>query len=251
MSFSRKVKLVVSSFIGSKRNKYDSRHRVLESLARRWSFRIYSKNQMWTHDAEYLGVREGFPKSGLPIHDRKFNLYYLAKAARSVQGDTVECGAFKGEGSFIILKANEGSGKLHHIFDSFEGLSAPEAQDEIRTDRTRAWQEHELSVSEDTVRSNLKEFDNIRCYKGWIPARFKDVESNTFSFVHIDVDLFQPTLDSLEFFYPRMNSGGIIVCDDYGFDTCPGAYKAMNEYFEDRRENVVHLTTGQGVLIKQ
>ena len=36
--------------------------------------------------------------------------------------------------------------------------------------------------------------------KGWIPSRFEEVKDKNFSFVHIDVDLYQPTLDSLNFF---------------------------------------------------
>ena len=63
--------------------------------------------------------------------------------------------------------------------------------------------------------------------------------------------LIQPTLDSIEFFYSRMNEGGIIVCDDYGQESCPGANKALNDFMLDKPENIIHLTTGQGVVIKQ
>jgi O-methyltransferase len=40
--------------------------------------------------------------------------------------------------------------------------------------------------------------------KGWIPDVFSAAEAETFCFVHIDVDLYEPTLESMRFFYPRM-----------------------------------------------
>ena len=100
-------------------------------------------------------------------------------------------------------------------------------------------------------RNNLSQFNFVKYYKGWIPDRFSEVQMLTFSFVHIDVDLYQPTLDSIAFFYERLNKGGIMICDDYGFITCPGAKKAMDDFFRDKTEPVIMLTTGQAFIIKQ
>ena len=61
-----------------------------------------------------------------------------------------------------------------------------------------------------------------------------------FSFVHIDVDLYQPTLDCLEFFFPKLVSGGIIVCDDYNSSQFPGAKNAWDYYFKDKKINLFY-----------
>ena len=53
----------------------------------------------------------------------------------------------------------------------------------------------------------LKDFDFVKIYKGWIPEKFNLVDNSKFSFVHIDVDLYEPTLKSLEFFFPRLEEG--------------------------------------------
>lgn len=74
---------------------------------------------------------------------------------------------------------------------------------------------------------------------------------SVFCFVHIDVDLYQPTYDSLAFFYERTSSGGIILCDDYGFITCPGAKAAMDSFFLNKLERIVCLPTGQGFVVKK
>ena len=51
------------------------------------------------------------------------------------------------------------------------------------------------------------------------------------AFLSLDVDLYEPTRASLEFFFPRLAEGGAVFLDDYGFyKTFPGAGKAVDEY---------------------
>jgi O-methyltransferase len=54
----------------------------------------------------------------------------------------------------------------------------------------------------------------------------------------------------LNFFWPRLVPGGIVVCDDYGFTTCPGARSAMDEFFAELGVGIIELTTGQALAIK-
>lgn len=178
-------------------------------------------------------------------YDRKYMLNELLKLAVLVEGDTAECGVFEGASSYLICRRIAGTGKQHHAFDSFEGLSTPEAVDGTH------WTSGDLAVAEQKARQNLQEFDFVQYYKGWIPERFPDVADRKFCLLHIDVDLYQPTLDTLAFFYERMTPGGIILCDDYGFLTCPGAQAAMDEFFSARPEPLLSLPTGQGMVVKQ
>ena len=76
----------------------------------------------------------------------------------------------------------------------------------------------------------LENFNFVKLYKGWIPDRFEEVSGKKFSFAHIDVDLYEPTRDSLEFFFPRLVEGGSIVVDDYGMSQFPGCKKAVDEF---------------------
>jgi hypothetical protein len=90
----------------------------------------------------------------------------------------------------------------------------------------------------------------IQIMRGWIPSRFAEVAEKKFSFVHIDVDLEKPTRDSLEFFYPRLSDGGILLCDDYGFDTCPGVTAAIDEFLALKPEKPIQLDAGGCFFIK-
>ena len=60
----------------------------------------------------------------------------------------------------------------------------------------------------------------------------------------------QPTIDSVSFFYPRLSPGGILVCDDYGFTTCPGATRAIDEFFAGKPEKMLALGGGGGFVVK-
>jgi len=177
--------------------------------------------------------------------DRKYTLDQLMQLAVLIKGDTAECGAYKGASSFLICRRIAETGKTHHVFDSFEGLSSPNKED------GSYWTKGDLCCNEQEIVKTLKTFKFVVYHKGWIPDRFHEVKKKSFCFVHLDVDLYQPTLDSLSFFYKRMLPGGIILCDDYGFVSCPGAKSAMDQFFAEKPEPVISLTTGQGLVIKR
>jgi hypothetical protein len=193
--------------------------------------------------SEYL-VRFGEDKSF--NSDRKWMVYQLMRLVADVDGDTAECGVYRGATSWLICKSNKEAmkNKTHYVFDSFMGLSKPAEVDGAH------WREGDLSCALGDVKANLVDFEQVVLMEGWIPSRFKEVSDCGFSFVHIDVDLYEPTRQSLEFFYPRLAVGGIIVCDDYGFETCPGATRAMDDYFADKLEKPIYLADGGGFVIK-
>jgi len=57
-------------------------------------------------------------------------------------------------------------------------------------------------------------------------------------------------MDCCDFFYKRLARGGIIIFDDYGYITCPGAKKAIDEFFSGKPEYPCYLPTGQCFAIK-
>lgn len=246
------VKSVFAAFFGRGGRRQDARHFLLSVVAGWSGYKVYNQHLVWPGDTEFLEVWTRFPKATPGITDRRYFLFSAARMARSIAGDTAECGSFRGAGSFLIASANAGTGKGHHIFDSFEGLSAPGTQDQVSPGSfAYSWQKNDLAVAELELRNNLRDLSGIHTYKGWIPERFGEVSDRSFSLVHIDVDLYQPTYDSLAFFYPRMTAGGLIICDDYGFSTCPGAKQAFDEFFSHQVETPIHLPTGQCVVVKR
>lgn len=209
-------------------------------------FKFSEFGRLFLEDQAFLSYYERFMDAGnWHSLDRKYTLDQLLKIALTAPGDFVECGVYKGMTAYLMCQALQGKDKKAHLFDSFVGLSAPGELD------GSYWVAGALSAPESVLRETLGEFDNYRVYRGWIPERFEEVAGNKFSLVHVDVDLYQPTRDALEFFYPRTSRGGIILMDDYGFITCPGAKRAADEFFASKPEPILMLTTGQALVIRQ
>lgn len=181
------------------------------------------------------------------IIDRRFTVQQFVHATANFRGSTAECGVYTGVTSAIIcetLKDTYKGKELHLGFDSFEGLPAPGPNDGV-------WKEGHLSSPLEVASEHLAEFDFCKLIRGWIPESLEYVSDRSFRFVHIDLDLAEPTLKALEFFYPRVVCGGILLFDDYGFHSCPGARVAVDSFMAGNMESVVELVTGQAVIYKQ
>lgn len=179
---------------------------------------------------------------------RRWNANQMLRLVGNVAGDMAECGVYKGATAALLISASCSKHKHVHLFDSFEGVSKPGPED------GNHWEKGFLSSGEGDVAANLSKLcpgcTNYTLHKGWIPEKFSHVADVRFSFVHIDVDLYEPTKQSIEFFYPRLNNGGVCICDDYGFSTCPGATKAINDFLSDKPEKMISLASGGGFFIK-
>jgi hypothetical protein len=233
-----------------------------ERLARAANRPLYKPHVTWWHDRAWLAPFEAYLDDSKNL-DRRFALVQWAQSVRRLRGSTAECGVYEGVGSALICKALEGSYpdcELHLGFDSFEGLSAPMARDACSAAKTssyaarsvmrRPWKGGDLACTLEAARQRVAEFAFCRFIQGWIPDCFSGTGDRAFRFLHIDVDLFQPTLDSLVYFYPRLVAGGVVLLDDYGLLTCQGARGAVDEFFADKPESIVELPTGQAVVIK-
>ena len=240
--------LIIRALLGKPAARRDARYQILAAVAKRWDFRLYHRDATWFRDIEFTKVIRAFPGGG-GYTAKRYNLYYLARGAANIIGDTAECGVATGITSFLICFAMQHQPNVHYAFDSFEGLPEPEAVDKTESN-VRSLTKGDFAVSLERVRQNLHMFSNVQFYKGWIPDRFVEVMDRKFSFVHIDVDFYQSTLDSLSFFYPRLVSGGIMVCDDYGYLGTPGATQALEEFLLDKPEALIKLAAGHAFIIK-
>ena len=177
---------------------------------------------------------------------RYYSLYQMAEFVASnkklLNYDIAECGVWKGQSAYIIstIFKKNGFKKKFNIFDSFEGgLSKKSNSDENLTRKLSANEivdESKIfSSTIDEVSKNLSSFPFVLFYPGWIPFSFKSVKSSKYSFVHIDVDLYQPTIDSLNYFWNLLVIGGVIVIDDYGSSQFPGATKAVDDFLKNKK----------------
>ncbi len=173
--------------------------------------------------------------------DQMYQISQFLKYALTLDGDVAELGVYKGGTAVFIADIMQNSAKTFHLFDTFEGLPpAPEIVVKDEFDRT----------SLEMVKKNLSEFNHfIEYHKGYFPDTAQGLDKE-FCFVYLDGDLYQSTKDSLEFFYPKMVKGGVIVLDDYKSKHWPGVKKAIDEFVEGKNISVLQCTTNQAVIIK-
>ena len=195
--------------------------------------------------------------SPLKRRHRFHTLLELLSRSFPLEGESAECGCYRGMSSYLMcsrLRQQEPSfsGKTYHIFDSFQGLSAPTFDDDVPDDHPNAQSLRIMTTAGffsaplSTVKQNLQEFPDIAFHPGWIPFCFWGLPDSRYRFVHLDVDLYDPTLESLEYFHPRMARGGIIVSDDYGW---PGARRAIDEFCAERGIALSVTKNEQAVII--
>ncbi len=104
----------------------------------------------------------------------------------------------------------------------------------------------------ESVRKYLADFPNVYFYPGLfpdsVPADDVRLGAAKFSFVHLDVDLYESTLACLKYFYPLMNPGGVILSHDYSI--LAGVERAFKEFLADKPEGLIDLPTTQCMVIK-
>jgi len=224
-----------------------------QAQARNGHARLRHDLLYWQQEAEFVRVcDEGEAHCGPGPRDRYYVIKEYLRSLGRLDADTAECGVYRGLGSWIIRHYAEQLPRhdryAHHLFDSFEGVSAPTASDTPQPG-VRPWREGDMAWDMDDVKQTLSRWNDLCFHRGWIPACFEEAGQSRFAFVHIDVDLYEPTLAALKFFQPQLIPGGVIVLDDDGFLTCPGARKAVDEFAASTGARFVRLPTGQAVLV--
>ena len=207
-------------------------------------------------------------RTGTPV--TPFNIFHRFQSRRDLlqyffstldlPGARAECGTYRGATALLLAYAWRSrqpafkGGDLHMI-DSFAGTSASGEHDLIPVRDADGSMRREAffpvakaDISPDLVRGFFSEFPAVSICAGWIPQVFSTLPERDWAFVHLDVTLYDPTLAALEYFYPRLNAGGVIICDGSIF--CPGAKKAWDEFCARRQLPFVVLGNRESILIK-
>lgn len=173
-------------------------------------------------------------------------LQSLLWQCEGIDGEVWECGVYRGGSAFMLQQSTR---KLVRLFDSWEGLPAPSDKDGER------FHEGDFDdVNFEDIQAFFADKPNVRLHRGFIPGSFTGLEESVISFAHIDLDLYQSYMDALDFIYPRMATGGIMVFDDYNYPDCEGATKAVDKFFEGLSYTIrikPPTSLGSAYIIKQ
>ncbi len=187
-----------------------------------------------------MGEMKQAPLSMLST-DRIVKISELLQSVNHLEGNIAEVGCYKGGIGYYLSKYS--IGKSVYLFDTFEGIPM-----KSKYDRHKIGDFDKVSYEE--VKDYFKDDINVRVIKGVFPISAKEHISDTdkFCFVHLDADQYESTKDALEFFYPKMVKGGIIVFDDWLW--LKGVIVAIREFFETKQEKPIDTVKYQCYIIK-
>ena len=176
-----------------------------------------------------------------------FDLVVEEIEKRNAAGDIAEVGVYKGD--FASIMNGAFPARTLYLFDTFEGFHSSDTMAEQKLGAKSAVQR---DFSDTTVEEVMKRMPNPgRCVvrKGFFPQTAEGLEDKKFCFVSIDTDLYAPVLAGLQFFYPRLSSGGFMFVHDYNNDLFPGAKLAVQEFCASNAVPFVPLTDKYGTAV--
>lgn len=178
--------------------------------------------------------------------------YELFRKTIDLPGDIVELGVYRGASlmswaNFLEIRNMGDRQKQVFGFDNFAGFSEFDQKDGRQDDGTgKAVGGFDGGAFEAILKDAVSIFDNdrfipykprIKLVKGNIEETIpRFVEANPglrISLLHFDVDLYNPTKTALEYLWPLVVPGGVVLFDEYAIRPWEGESKAVDEYFKD------------------
>ena len=155
---------------------------------------------------------------------------------QNISGDVVECGVCNG-GSAAAIALGIGQPNIchtqFHLFDSFQGMPPTAAIDGRQASR-------HVGDCVGSVEKVKEVFDrigfppqNLHIHEGWFDITFPAATiPDKIAFLHIDADWYDSVSLSLDTFFDRVVSGGIVMLDDFGY--WEGCREAFYDFCERR-----------------
>jgi O-methyltransferase len=172
-------------------------------------------------------------------------------ARRDVPGALAECGVWRG-GSvlamILTLQELDVDDRDVHLFDTFEGMTAPTEHDVSPLDppALETWEEAQRQHSQpwpavfdpevfneaavrETVLSTGYPPERVHLVRGPVEETLPAHAPDRLALLRLDTDWYESTRHELHHLYPRLSEGGVLIIDDYGH--WEGARRAVDEYF--------------------
>lgn len=206
----------------------------------------------WKSDKHFLSVYGVIKNYTLVDIYRCYELWSLVEQVSNLDGALIEIGVWKGGTGGLIAKKSEYCGIKDTIYlcDTFNGVVKANP---IHDNAYKGGEHSDTSVDvvKDLIYNQLA-LKDVKILSGIFPNETHTlVKEKTFRFCHIDVDVYESAKEVFEWVWDKMVIGGIVVFDDFGFNSCQGITKYVNELSKMRDAIFLHNINGHGILIKQ
>ncbi|HPH81652.1 MAG TPA: TylF/MycF/NovP-related O-methyltransferase [Flavobacteriales bacterium] len=220
-------------------------------LETRWSFKI-SKPWAWENAVKNGKISNELIALEKSYRDkvRFYSIWYFVEQIKQqkIDGAIAELGVYKGDTAFMLHVMD--SSRPIFLFDTFDGFK----ENDLSVEKVKDARYSTSNFSDTSLESVKKRFidlSNIHFHPGYFPESANGLAIQTYAFVHLDADLYLPTLSGLQYFYPLLAPGGMILIHDFNH-TWEGVKQAVDEFSKTIPENFIPIADWQGsvVLIK-
>lgn len=174
----------------------------------------------------------------------------LVAQTAKLDGGILEVGVWRGGTGALMARRARSAGSSDSIYlcDTFKGVVKTGSHDPCYYDGKHS------DTSQEVVEDLLRRvgISDVQILAGVFPdetAHLIEPDAR-FRLCHIDVDVYQSARDIMAWVWDRMVPGGIVVYDDYGFASCGGITKYVNEQMAERDRLVLHNLNGHAIVIK-
>ena len=221
---------------------------------------MYLSHFYWFLRKYFLAVEITYPKEFLinwsiiknyssQDRERNFTVYQMIKVHNEIfkgkKTNIIEFGVDRGGTLTTISKFVKDKSEIYAL-DSF-GFFANDIKSNITnydphylgrykpfTKETRFKGFDYLTLEKQLNEILEKKESNLNLIKCYFPEKidnevFKKISSIKYSFVHVDFDLYKPTLDVIKFIIPRLEKNAIILLDDYNLINQEGVKWAVKD----------------------
>jgi O-methyltransferase len=199
-------------------------------------------------DPEFLPILRRCQPATMTSVERIYAPYKAVEylSAARIPGDFVECGVWRGGSMMcaaLTLQLQSDTSRHLYLYDTFEGMVAPDASDVDFTGRAATAQLSVEACSEDstiwayapleTVRRNMSSTgypdDQVSYVRGPVEQTIPAIAPASIALLRLDTDWYTSTRHEMEHLFPRLVRGGVLIVDDYGH--WQGARRAVDEFF--------------------
>ena len=207
----------------------------------------------WLGDAAFMKIYTQIKGNTLVDIYRCYELWQLIKKAQSLnpQAAVLEVGVWRGGTAGIMAQqlADLKSKAVLYLADTFSGVAKAGVNDKFYTGGEHG--DTSQQIVEDVLK-NKSQYPHYKILKGIFPEETAhEIKADEqFGLCHIDVDVYTSAKDILEWVWQKLIPGGVVVFDDYGFHSCTGVTKLVNEYRDRADRQIIHNLNGHAIMIK-
>lgn len=177
---------------------------------------------------------------------------WAAWHGKHLPGDFVECGTNTGIMSMAVCRYIDFNSldKDFYLFDTYCGIPDDQMSDTENSLGRKSLSQKVYRECYEETKSNFAPYPRAHLVRGRVPETLPTVEISRVCYLSIDMNIVYPEIAALEYFWDKLSPGAPVILDDYGKAKFVEQKRAMDAFSSSRGVKILHIPTGQGLLLK-